>query len=568
MTLNPRELISNVKRVESAIHNNEKLTIPVLTVRAKNALEKHPNDNTLKSLYGVLSKMAEHESIFITRGEFKNLYDRFASYKTVAKDYFSEELGIKEEAPAISRTASLKAEGGPDLMEQAYAQAADSSLVNAFAECWDEKGKINKGGVYKHFDPKLANNASNVVTIELNSLGLSPKRIETFSGTKDFIICDAIYETSIGDSHVLVPVEISKNATLFPTMFVSKYGLTDLTKDAVIAHVKETAGKNLVINSETILNALSGAKKISAMSEMELQVMAAREKANGSLVKTASEKSENLAIQNNNIFFKEGAIDPNRNEIQAPEAVTNFSNEFEKKLASPKGLAEFTFGRSIIDTARDLVVSKFRDCGYNAQVVVASCDEDSLTFAARVDSSSGPFGFEVPVEVKNNRVNVPTVIAVKDKLYDLTKEGVSRAVYEKVSDNKMVAKVSPLYELKPSETMARLREAADHKNVVAAEEALMVLAENEDPRLYSNALAEYMRSLNPNNEIKKEASTHCGCKMVVTSSTHSVPLCGHLNLPLDKVYQDKHGDCQPLYRKAMDESYEGMTFIANKIFNQ
>ena len=570
MTLNPRDILSNVKRIESAIHNNEQLPIPVLTVRAKKALDKNPNDNTLKSLYGVLSKMAEHEQIFITRGEFKNLYDKFASYKTAARDYFAEELGVAEEAPVMSRTASIKADGGTDLIEQAYANSSDGALVNAFAEFWDEKGKVKKGGEYKHYDPKVASNASSAVTIELNRLGLSPKRIETFSGTKDFIICDAMYETSKGDSHVLIPVEVNKSAALFPSMFVSKHGLADLTKENIIAHVRETAGKNIVINSSTILDALSGAKKISSMSEMELQVMAAREHNSKALVKNASDHSEQrLAIQTDYIFLKEGSVDAQQSfGSQVPKEVINDSHEFEKKMASPKGVAEFTFGSQIINTARDLIVSKFRECGYPAQVAIASCDEDSLTFAARVDSSSGPFGFEVPVEIKNKRVNIPTVIAANDKLYDLTKEGLSRAVYEKVSNNKMIAKVSPMYDLKPSEVMARLRDAADHKNVVAAEEALMVLAEIADARSYSNALSEYMRSLNPNNEMKKEACNHSRCSRIVTSSTHSVPLCGHLNLPLDKVYQDKHGDCIPLYRKAMAENYEGMTFITSKIFNQ
>jgi hypothetical protein len=47
-------------------------------------------------------------------------------------------------------------------------------------------------------------------------------------------------------------------------------------------------------------------------------------------------------------------------------------------------------------------------------------------------------------------------------------------------------------------------------------------------------------------------------------SEHSI--CGHTGLPIHKVFQDKNGNCQPLYRRGMDETYEGASFMNAKIF--
>jgi hypothetical protein len=54
--------------------------------------------------------------------------------------------------------------------------------------------------------------------------------------------------------------------------------------------------------------------------------------------------------------------------------------------------------------------------------------------------------------------------------------------------------------------------------------------------------------------------------MIVKNAHSSHRICGHTNLPLHKVYQDKEGNCRPLYRKEMDETYQGAYFLNSKIF--
>jgi hypothetical protein len=64
--------------------------------------------------------------------------------------------------------------------------------------------------------------------------------------------------------------------------------------------------------------------------------------------------------------------------------------------------------------------------------------------------------------------------------------------------------------------------------------------------------------------IQKAASTTCS--RIVRHAHSSQELCGHTNLPLSKVFQDASGECQPMYRKAMQDSREGAYFMNSKIF--
>ena len=56
------------------------------------------------------------------------------------------------------------------------------------------------------------------------------------------------------------------------------------------------------------------------------------------------------------------------------------------------------------------------------------------------------------------------------------------------------------------------------------------------------------------------------CSKMIKSAVSEYPVCSHTGLPINKVYQDKDGHCRPLFRKGMDETYEGATFINAKIF--
>jgi hypothetical protein len=94
-------------------------------------------------------------------------------------------------------------------------------------------------------------------------------------------------------------------------------------------------------------------------------------------------------------------------------------------------------------------------------------------------------------------------------------------------------------------------------------DALNCIKQSGDAKAYVVAFRIFASGL---GDSKVEAKEESACKMVMKTASSQHPVCGHTGLPLHKVYQDEHGNCRPLYRKGMDESYEGAYFMNHKIF--
>lgn len=556
MAINPLEVIKKTADLSKKIFDGEKFAIPTLEIRAKKAAANHPNDQTLRMMYNVLSKMSDNNKLFITRSELRNLYSKFASANNKAAGYFEEELAFEDINPVKRMKYS---EDTRDLFKEAVDQSTDKTISNALSDIWDDKGRINKFAEDKSYNPEYANKASNLVNLTLVRFGLEPKKVNVFAGSDSCIVCDASYSTPKGETHILIPVELSKSGALLPTVFVTKYGFVDLTKEAVSNYINQYAGQSFIVNGNLLIDTLTSIKKLASLDEFELQVMMAKNSANSKkgIVKEACAGNE--VLTGNPILIEK--MPEVQEDIELPELKETAS--FAAMMETPKGQAEYTFGKRAVDHGRNIVYNRFRNYGINPQIAVAGCDDDSITYAVKIDTGNGPMGFQVLAEVVNDKLMLPNIIAAKDKVYEFSKEGIHQAISSNVSDQSMVAKVSAMYDLKPSEIMARLRKAADDKDYRAAEEALDVLAEKADAETYTMGLTEYMRSLSGMN---KQASTKCGCKKIVKSSSHVGQVCGHLNLPIEKVYQDERGECRPLYRRNIEEFHEGIMFNANKIF--
>lgn len=557
-----KELITAATQINDNLKQSEKFPLPLLAVRAKKAALENPSDQSLRMLANVFSKMSENGRVFINRAEFKKLCSAFDQTHGV-KICFAEELDLPKEK------MQRKIAGQEEINQEDIYKEADQTLVNALSGMWDNSGKKNKAAEYNLYNPNIAKKANMVTNLELSRLGVCPKTVNTFAGTETLIICDASYETPKGEAHILIPVELSKSGIMIPTLFVNKYGLIDLTKEAVETHITNSAGKSFIVNSEALLNALSVAKQMSSISEFELKVLAIQERINNNKITKQAFDQNQMPFASNGVFMQE--VDSNKKEnviLTMPQA-----KDFEKfasSLNSSKGIAEFVFGKSIVETGRQAIQSKIASFGYNSQISVLACDDEdnTITYAVKLDTGNGPVGFEVMAEVVNNKAVVPAIVAISDKAYDFTKNGLDKIAKANDTDYKAVAAVSPLYELKSSEILENIRQAANSGDFKTAEEGLTVLAEKADKEVYNTALMEYMRSISAstNKSLQKQASIKSRCTRIVKNASHSVPLCGHCNLPLDKVYQNEHGECVPLYRKQMPDTYEGVLLNTSKIF--
>jgi len=554
--VNPLELINSIKTASDNINKNTKLAIPLLAGKAHKSANERPNDQTLRLLANVLGKMSENGKLFITRGEFKDLYSKFSSRGTKAIEVFANELDIVDVDP--QRDIAGKEIGSFDVYE-----CADNQISNALSSFWDDNGKPAKYGTLSSHDPKLSKQAETLTSLELARTGYSPKAVTTVGGSEEHIICDALYETPKGEAHILVPVEISKSGTMIPSTIVSKIGMLSLNKNTVKQSILGSAGQNLVVDTNVLLKSLSAMNSLKEYSEFEIQALTAQEAVNkGSLSKEASDNKNTLHVDGPatvgffDVYTEEGGA------IKTAESED--MKTFASYLNNGNGIAEFSFGKDIVDGGRNVVISKMASFGYKPQVSVSSTCDDSIIYAVGCDTRNGPIGFEVVVEVKNNKPMIPSVLAVKDSVFEFSKEGIDKVITSQLSDSKMVATVSPYYGLKPSELIETIRVAADKNNYRVAEDALVVLSETSGPEMYSKGLTEYMRSLD--GSLNKTASEKCGCNKVVNSPTHQEPMCGHLHLPLSKVAQDESGRCIPKYREAMKDTYEGILFNTSKVF--
>ena len=252
-------------------------------------------------------------------------------------------------------------------------------------------------------------------------------------------------------------------------------------------------------------------------------------------------------------------------EVDSPKAdvkipATEESLKFADKLSSPKGIAEFILGKTAIDAGRSLVVKSMRSFGYeNVQVAIADVNNDAVIYSVAVD---GGAGFKVPVKVKGGLPEAPTVLVAAGEVGSFSKEGVSKALIG--GDYHAAINTSPLYGLKPSELIENIRKATAENDYVTAEDALNVLSNSDDKKAFEYGFAIYHNALN-GKALHKEASKETSCSMPIKNAHSKHVLCGHTGLPVHKVYQDDNGQCLPLYRKDIDHSNEGGSFLHSRI---
>ncbi|TXG77350.1 hypothetical protein E6Q11_02925 [Candidatus Dojkabacteria bacterium] len=247
--------------------------------------------------------------------------------------------------------------------------------------------------------------------------------------------------------------------------------------------------------------------------------------------------------------------------LEAPR--TEETEEFAKRLASSVGVAEFKFGRPVVDKARNLLRLAMGEFGYpHAKVAVSDADDTTIYFAVSVDNRAA---FKVPMKVsgkkETTRFYSPELVISAGAIYPFSKSGVSQILSSNDVDQHMMAVASPAYGMKPSELVEQVRIAMAEGDMARADDAMIVLQQSNSPAL-KEALAVYQAGLS--GQVKTASQqTCCSKQRKVAHSKYMI--CGHTNLPVHKVYQDKNGDCQPLYRKNISEA-EGGSFMHSKVY--
>jgi hypothetical protein len=479
------EISAVVNKANEAIKANEKLPVPVLAAKASRAAQENPEDVSLITASQVLNKMASKQT-WITRAEFNKIHDSLYNTQTKLAEVFAEELDRQPLArPKVFERSPDEGIG----LERDYERVADPLLANALSAALDGSNQE------KLYSPQDAKAAQRSCQAELLGLGLEPKRVETFAGRNDFIICNAVYETPRGQSHVLVPIEMKQGKALLPNMFLSEQGFVDLSAEALSDHIKNTAGSSYRVDGQKLLEVLStaksGIKKIASDVEMAaMKVRAAK---------------ESPAHDPNSIIYQK-IDDPSVSELEVEAAPVEPEHvKLSHRLVSPEGAAQFIFSPRTVEAGRQMLIRKMVSFGYsNAQVRVADADDESIIYAVAVGTQAG---IKVPVKVSGDKVLPATVIIAGEQLSPFSKEGVDEVVKGGAGDSRMLAMASPSHGLTPNELVQRVKDAVAEGNFPKAEDAINVLGD-VDKQAQKVAIAIMMQSLSGDNEtpVAKTAS--------------------------------------------------------------
>ena len=522
-----------------AIIDSEKFPTEVLAVRARRAAEANPYDNTLVGMSNFLAKRAS-KSPLISRSELKAAYQTLYTTNNKFAEIFAEELGKTEEEAPKRTLFTRDPQEGTDLVQTAYQKLADPVLTNVLTSVF------NKQAEYKPYSAAMGTAAARTCLHELNRF-VAPRKVDVVAGREDAIICQATYQTPKGESVVLIPVEIAQNKALLPSVFLSQAGFVDLSKKALEEHLQATAGQAYRVDAQKLLEVVNFAKHGAPKTVSPLEVIIAKAKAAKGT--PASHTAEGILYQTVE------ASEPNVKIEKTAESL-----EFGKKLSSPKGAAEFIFGSPIVEASRKLISSTLKTLGFKqANIVVADADQGNIYFAVSVDNKA----FKVPTKVANGQPQLPKSILASGKLYPLTNTGLSSLFASEEVDTSLKAVASPAYGLKPAELIEQIKIAMLSDNLAMAEDSLGVLQASGDVRAYQQGCQLYLDGVS--GKLVKEASEKSCCSLQRKIAHSKYMICGHTNLPVHKVYQDEHGDCQPLYRKHIAPAGTG-SFLHSRVY--
>lgn len=525
--------------ISKATDDSHKLTAPLLASKLKKCAESFPNDQTVRMMANVITKLADKQ-VFITRGEVKKLYNQFYTRNTKCAQLLEEELGTINNLS----TPTLYQRTDEESFEVNTSSHADPVLASALESVFDNSKPL------KLYGKEVAEKATFAVKKSLEDWNLKASSVTVEDGDKDFLVIKADYDTPKGRTSLLIPVEVRGNKVTESSVFMGNSGLKELNNANIKQYLSTHAGAKLKIRATDILTILNkSASEKKEISDAELAL--ARFK--------AAKLSKNAEVFSGQVTGIQ--VDaPATPDVQLPELAEK--ETFAAKFESPHGSASFTFGTDKVQGGASLITRALAGFGHrSAKIKVSGHDKNTIFYAVAIDN--GKVGFTVPVKVAAGKLTQPNVMLHNGSLSAFSADSITKLQVANVSDSKAAAVASPLYGLKPSDLVNEVREAVEAGNTARAEDALNCLKQAGDAKAYVIAFKIFASGLTGE---KKEAAPENACKMVVKNSSSQHPVCGHTGLPLHKVYQDEHGNCRPMYRRGMDESYEGAYFMNSKIF--
>jgi len=522
---------SGILSLATTIANNEKLLLPFLEKKASDVALQFPYDNTSLAMYNIITRLASNRTT-ISRAELVDIYNSNYNKNNKFASNFAEELGIN----SVEETIKLAGEKTVNHIDDQINSFADPILAGSLNQLFG-------GKEFKGYTEKTASITATETARYLNKLNLTVKSASVVDGNEKFIIVNAEFETPKGQTNILLPVQILNNKPLAPSVFVTNTSVEDVSTETIKDYVLANLGKRVTVRASDVLSAITA--KISTAKVISNVELAA--------TKLASSKESTITpgsiLEQKLVEFEK--------DVETPKYSDPEIESFASKFASPVGIASFKFGNDKVILGKNLINKKLASYNIkNSQVTVLDVEDNNVIYAVAADGIS----FRVPVKLSSQKVLSPEVLIANGSLKSFSQESINELFSVNSFDTRAAAVNSKQYGLKPSELLENIRAAVSERNYAKAEDALNILKDTNDTKAYAIGFNIYANSLSGKEEVKPEV---CNKQIKVANSVHAI--CSHTGLPVHKVYVDKEGNCRPMYRKEMDETYQVASF-ATKIF--
>lgn len=242
--------------------------------------------------------------------------------------------------------------------------------------------------------------------------------------------------------------------------------------------------------------------------------------------------------------------------VALPEALKDLVN-FEESVLD----ASTQFSPELVRTAKAVCLRELNDMGFRAQVRMAETTNDCIICAAELDSSSGKVEIKLPVEIINDKPQVPALFyneASKDQVFDFGKKELVKFLNAAQVDNSRIMRYSnDFLNMTYNQLKDEILSGVATKNYTRAEEALNRIEDKFGPEQHRVALAEYAKMLSVSSAIHTHEPKH-QCRLLITKGSME-PRCGHFHVPVSKVVTDKSGNCELIERKAKYDNMDDAT---------
>lgn len=511
-----RQIVDLIATINDQINNSDQLCVSSLSNKLKKCSSAYPQDKTIGALSRIISSFGKNND-FITKKSFKELYASHYTNNTAMPELFSNELDIK-----IEKEASVQPAKNKDIDLSKY--KADPLLENVLSKLLLKDTKVSLAhDVVKKAEEKVLKDLNNVYR---------PSSVKAIDSNSDAIVVLASFESPKGMTEIFIP--LTKN--LEGNVFIGNKVVSEINEDNIKNYILKNAGQKIAISSKKVLSTIES----SITPKQDRTELAA------------------AAIKvNNSKLYSDGIVGVKFAESTATIVELPKSNEFknlEEKFASPLGIALENFGEKMLQKAAQTIQTTLNQINSPAlKINLLKSSNDSLIF--NVLSKSGKT-FTVPVKVSGSNCLSPDYAVFNGGVQKLDKKFESKLASSEL-DKASFKHVANLAVLNSDQLLSLAKQFSDSKEFEKMATVLEVL-KDKDIQLYKNAYKFIL------GDIKKEASIN-KCSKLVERKNSIHKICEHTGLPENKVYQDKDGNCRPLYRKELDNMPEKGFYMTSKI---